>query len=103
MTFSFIIVNWNVRELLERCLLSIAKFSSHINYEIIVVDNASMDGSVAMMRERFPQINLIANTKNLGFAAGVNQGIKQARGGDIVLFNPGVGGMEAKLEKLFEG
>ena len=102
MTFSFVIVNWNVRELLEKCLLSIEKFSSHFNFEIIVVDNASMDGSVAMMRERFPQINLIANTKNLGFAAGVNQCIKQARGEYIVLLNPDVEVMESTLESLLE-
>lgn len=102
MTFSFIIVNWNVRELLEKCLLSIAKFSSHFNYEVIVADNASMDGSVWMMRERFPQINLIANTKNVGFAAGVNQGIKQARGEYIVLLNPDVEIKESTLEKLLD-
>ena len=102
MTFSFIIVNWNVRELLEKCLLSIEKFSSHFNFEIIVVDNASMDGSVAMMRERFSQINLIANTKNLGFAAGVNQGIKQARGEYVILLNPDVEIKESTLENLLE-
>ena len=102
MTFSFVIVNWNVRELLEKCLLSIEKFSSHINYKIIVADNTSMDGSVAMMRERFPQINLIANTKNLGFAAGVNQGIKQARGEYIILLNPDVEIKESTLENLLE-
>lgn len=102
MTFSFIIVNWNVRELLEKCLLSIEKFSSHFSYEVIVADNASMDGSVAMMREKFPQINLIANTKNAGFAAGVNQGIKQARGEYIVLLNPDVEIKESTLENLLE-
>lgn len=102
MTFSFIIVNWNVRELLEKCLLSVAKFSSHFSYEVIVADNASMDGSVAMMREKFPQINLIANTKNAGFAAGVNQGIKQARGEYIILLNPDVEIKESTLEKLLE-
>ena len=102
MTFSIIIVNWNVRELLEKCLLSISKFSGHFSYEAIVVDNASMDGSVAMMRERFPQINLIANTKNLGFAAGVNQGIKQARGEFIVLLNPDVEIKESTLKNLLD-
>lgn len=102
MTFSFIIVNWNVRELLEKCLLSIAKFSSHFDYEVIVIDNASMDGSVWMMRERFSQINLIANTKNLGFAAGVNQGIRQARGEYIILLNPDVEIKESTLENLLE-
>jgi len=102
MIFSFVIVNWNVRELLEKCLLSIEKFSSHFNFEIIVVDNASMDGSVAMMRERFSQINLIANTKNLGFAAGVNQGIKQARGEYVILLNPDVEIKESTLENLLE-
>ncbi|TAN58110.1 glycosyltransferase family 2 protein [Patescibacteria group bacterium] len=102
MTFSFIIVNWNVRELLEKCLLSIEKFNSHFSYEIIVADNASMDGSIAMMRERFPLINLIANTKNLGFAAGINQGIKQARGEYAVLLNPDVEIMESTLKNLLE-
>ncbi len=102
MTFSFIIVNWNARELLEKCLLSIINAGSHFNFEIIIIDNASEDGSIEMMRKKFPRINLIANTKNLGFAAGVNQGIKQARGEYIVLLNPDVEIMESTVENLLE-
>lgn len=100
MTFSIIIVSWNVREILEKCLLSVAKYGSYFNYEIIVADNASMDGTVAMVRDKFPQVNLITNTKNLGFAAGVNQGIKSAKGDYIVLLNPDVEIKELTLKNI---
>ena len=67
MDLSIIIVNYNVKEFLQNLLISISKASSNISKEIIIVDNASDDGSVEMIREKFPSAQLIANNKNLGF------------------------------------
>lgn len=86
---SIIIVNWNVRELLRRCLASISNTQSPIpTSEIIVVDNASSDGSAEMVRNEFPHVRLIANTTNRGFTGGNNDGLAQARGRYVLLLNP---------------
>jgi len=86
---SIVIVNWNVRELLRRCLNSIYQAGGNsLELEVIVVDNASADGSVAMVREDFPQVRLIANAENLGFTRGNNQAIAQSRGRYVLLLNP---------------
>jgi GT2 family glycosyltransferase len=73
-----IIVSWNVRELLARCLTSIQVEleRSRITSRIVVVDNASHDGSPEMVRERFPQVELVASDENLGFAKGNNVGLR---------------------------
>lgn len=84
---SIVIVNWNVRELLRRCLASI--FAADLpSLEVIVVDNASSDGSVEMIRAGFPQVVLIANPKNIGFPAGNNQGFAASRGRFVMTLNP---------------
>jgi N-acetylglucosaminyl-diphospho-decaprenol L-rhamnosyltransferase len=89
---SIVIVNWNVRELLRHCLDSIMSNlqppTSNFQIEVIVVDNASSDGSVAMLEKEFPQVRLIANGENLGFTVGNNQGIAISRGRYILLLNP---------------
>ena len=89
---SIVIVNWNVRDLLRRCLHSIISSfqppTSNFQIEVIVVDNASSDGSVAMVEEEFPQVRLIANSENVGFTVGNNQGIAASRGRYIMLLNP---------------
>jgi N-acetylglucosaminyl-diphospho-decaprenol L-rhamnosyltransferase len=86
---SIVIVNWNVRELLRRCLYSIFQLPlSNFQIEVIVVDNASYDDSVAMIEEEFPQVRLIANSENVGFTVGNNQGIAASRGRYILLLNP---------------
>jgi len=84
---SVVILSYNTRELLEKCLNSILENEKESNIEIIVVDNASADGSVDMVRKRFPQVVLIANEKNLGFASAVNQGLRISRGRFIVVLN----------------
>lgn len=81
-----IIVSYNAREELNRCLASLAT-SSGITLHIIVIDNASTDGNAAMVRSAFPQVTLIENSDNRGFAAAVNQGLARARG-DVILINP---------------
>ena len=84
---SVIIVNWNTRDLLRGCLASVLAETSAA-HEIIVVDNASSDGSAAMVAEEFPGVRLIANTENRGFAAANNQGLSVANGQNVLLLNP---------------
>jgi len=85
---SIIIVNWNVRDLLCDCLNSIYEKTLGITFEIIVVDNASSDGSVEMVRAEFPQVKLLANSENLGFARANNLALPSAEGEYIGLLNP---------------
>jgi GT2 family glycosyltransferase len=86
---SIVIVSWNVRSLLERCLLSLhANDSSRDWCEIIVVDSASSDGTVEMLRQQFPSVRLVASQSNLGFSKGNNVGIAQSSGQYILLLNP---------------
>jgi N-acetylglucosaminyl-diphospho-decaprenol L-rhamnosyltransferase len=87
---SVVIVSWNTRELLERCLRSLITDAqrSGISTEMIVIDNASSDGSVAALRERYHAVILDALEENIGFAAATNRGIRRATGSDILLLNP---------------
>ncbi len=87
MDVSIIIVSWNTRELLERCLYSIYRQCKRANFEIIVVDNASKDGSAEMVRDKFNEVVLIENERNRGFAAANNQGIARAKGRFVLLLN----------------
>ena len=88
MKLSVIIVNYNVEYFLEQCLHSVYKAIEGMEAEIFVVDNHSADGSLRMLHKNFPQINLIANQENLGFAKANNQAIQQAKGEYILLLNP---------------
>ncbi len=88
MDLSVIIVNYNVRAFLESALISVRKAMSGIDGEIIVVDNASDDGSVEMMQQKFPDVSLIVNKQNTGFAAANNLAMKSARGRYLLLLNP---------------
>jgi len=87
-----IVVSWNVRDLLRRCLASLSASPSaaspRIEIEIIVVDNASADGSADMVRAEFPQVRLIANDENRGFTAANNQGLAASQGRHLLLLNP---------------
>ena len=85
---SIVIVNWNVRDLLRRCLHSIDAATSTLQVEIIVVDSASSDDSAAMVEEEFPQVQLFTNSENVGFTVGNNQGIGVSRGRYVLLLNP---------------
>jgi len=87
MDVSIIIVNWNTKDLLRDCLKSVYQCTSDVDYEIIVVDNASTDGSVEMIRNNFPQAILIENSENRGFAAANNQGMSVAKGRYVLLLN----------------
>lgn len=90
---SFIIVSWNVRELLRRALQSILDDTPAYRVEIIVVDNASTDGTVEMLRSEFssatcPDLRVIANPTNVGFTRANNQGLEIAQGDFLFLLNP---------------
>ncbi|MDF2440124.1 MAG: hypothetical protein JWN98_1108, partial [Abditibacteriota bacterium] len=85
---SILIVNWNTRDLLRACLSSIREACRAVPHEVIVVDNASHDGSAAMVQAEFPEALCIASATNLGFAEGNNLAYRHARGGWIWLLNP---------------
>lgn len=84
---SVIIVNWNTRELLRRCLSSVYRYTSGIAYEVFVVDNHSSDGSPEMVEQEFPAVRLLRNDENLGFSKANNQAILLSTGRYIVLLN----------------
>lgn len=88
MKLSVVIVNYNVKYFLEQCLHSVEAAIKGIDAEVFVVDNNSVDGSVEMVREKFPDVKLIANTANTGFSVANNQAIKVASGEYILLLNP---------------
>jgi O-antigen biosynthesis protein len=85
---SVIIVNYNVCHFLEQCLLSVEAACKGVDAEVIVIDNNSVDGSVAMVREKFPTVQMIANKENVGFSRANNQGIRISEGKYVLLLNP---------------
>lgn len=84
---SVIIVNWNTRDLLAECLKSLADTLIGTSYDVWVVDNASSDDSLAMLAKNFPDVKLIANHENVGFARANNQAMAQSFGEFMLLFN----------------
>ncbi len=88
MKLSVVIVNYNVKYFLEQCLHSVAKASSNFDCEVFVVDNNSVDGSVNMVREKFPEVIIIDNHENLGFSKANNQAIRKSKGKYVLLLNP---------------
>jgi hypothetical protein len=90
MDLSIIIVNWNTRDLLAQCLQSVYDTVQGLAFEVFVVDNASTDGSADMVRERFPDVRLIENAENVGFARANNQAIRESCGRHVLLVNSDV-------------
>jgi len=84
---SIIIVSFNTRDLLRECLQTLIKEAGTLCYEVLVIDNASADGSADMVAVEFPTVHLIRSTINLGFAAANNLGFAQAQGRYVVLLN----------------
>lgn len=84
---SIIIVNWNGKDLLAKCLRCVESTVKRVSYETYVVDNASTDGSQEMVRRDFPNVKLIANKDNVGFATANNQAMKVAEGRYVLLLN----------------
>jgi GT2 family glycosyltransferase len=85
---SVVIVNYNVKVFLEQCLMAIDRARHDLNLEIYVVDNDSVDGSQAMVKKKFPNVKLVENRKNLGFAKANNQALKLVKGKYVLILNP---------------
>ncbi|MGH9785166.1 MAG: glycosyltransferase family 2 protein [Terriglobia bacterium] len=101
---SVIVVNWRVRDLLRACLQSLhAQIRMPAEeWELIVVDNDSGDGSAAMVQEEFPQAILLANAENLGFAKANNQAFGICRGRHILLLNPDTVVLDSAVDRMLE-
>lgn len=99
---SIIIVNWNASEHLRQCLHSIYNSGARLSLETIVVDNASTDGSVAMVCHEFPQVRLIRQHANRGFAAGNNLALSGARGRAVLLLNNDTILLPAALDAMMD-
>ncbi len=102
MQLSIVIVSYNVRYFLEQCLLSVERATEGMETETWVVDNNSADGTVDLVRERFPRVRLIANPRNPGFAVANNQAIRQARGRYVLLLNPDTVVQEDTFRKCYD-
>ena len=96
---SIIIVSWNTEEILRNCLKSVYEDGGDVAFEVIVIDNASSDGSAEMIRKNFPQVVLIENSENRGFAAANNQGITIAKGRYVLLLNSDTIVLDKAIEK----
>lgn len=88
MKLSIVIICWNDWEVIEPCLRSIFDGTHRIDYEVIVSDNGSTDGSVEKIRQHFPAVRILENGTNLGFARGNNVGIRAASGEYVLILNP---------------
>lgn len=104
---SIVIVSWNVKGLLRACLRSTLEeqqsdASPRLACEVIVVDNASTDGSADMVRQEFPAVRLIANADNVGFTRGNNQGIVASDGRHVLLLNPDTEVLDGALGEMVD-
>lgn len=97
---SVIIVSYNTASYLRRALVSLYKETALTRFEVIVVDNASSDGSAAMVRQAFPQVRVVETGSNAGFAAGVQLGTKLAKGTYLLLLNPDTVVLNAAVDRL---
>lgn len=104
MTLSIIYINYNTRGLLKQSLKHLFLINPALDFEVIVVDNHSTDGSVEMVKEKFPQVRLIESMENYGYARGANLGIAEAGGNYAAIFNPDIficqGSLEAMVNHL---
>lgn len=90
LSLSVIIVNWNTRESLLQCIGALSDGGIPDSMEIVLVDNGSSDGSVEAVRSSFPQVRVVANDLNRGFAGGANDGVLASTGRTIVVLNPDI-------------
>ena len=102
MMLSIIIVSYNTKQITDDCLNSIFHANWRSSYEVIVVDNDSRDGSVEMIKEKYPQVVLIANKENLMFAAANNQGAEIAKGKYLLLLNSDTLVYNDNLQKMID-
>lgn len=99
---SIIIVSWNTRDLLRDCLLSIYRETKAISFEIFVVDNASSDNTQVLVTKEFPQVKLIKNKENVGFARANNQAITESKAEYILLQNPDTVVLSGALDTMLD-
>lgn len=99
MKLSVIIVNYNVKYYIAQCIESLQRALQGIDSEVIVIDNHSQDGSCEYLKEHFPQLTLIENIHNLGFARANNIGIRQSQGEYVLLLNPDTFVAETTLQE----
>jgi GT2 family glycosyltransferase len=102
MDLSIIIVTWNSQEYIRNCLDSIFLSGGNFTSEVIVVDNGSSDQTAEIVEEFYPQVNLIQNKTNLGYAKANNQGLEEAKGEYILLLNPDTQVLEDALFLMYE-
>lgn len=100
MDVSIIIVNWNTCKITCECLQSVHEQTVKSKIEVIVIDNASTDDSVRMIKEKFPQVRLIENSANRGFAAANNQGIRVAKGRYLLFLNSDTLVLDGAIDKV---
>jgi GT2 family glycosyltransferase/lipopolysaccharide/colanic/teichoic acid biosynthesis glycosyltransferase len=99
---AIVIVGYNTRKLVRRCLESLRAFPPRCSWEALVVDNASGDGSVAMLRQEFPWVRVLANRHNLGYSAAVNQGLDGTHGDYVLVLNPDIVVREQALDRMLD-
>ncbi len=99
---SVIVVSWNTRQLLADCLRSVYDSANDLALEILVVDNASRDGSAEMVRDMFPSVHLVQNGANVGFARANNQALMLAAGRHVMLLNSDTVVLSGALQTLVE-
>jgi GT2 family glycosyltransferase len=102
MDLSIIIVTWNSEKYIRNCLDSILLSSGDFKYEIILVDNASTDQTVRSVEELYPQVKLIQNRRNIGYAKANNQGMEEAQGEYLLLLNPDTEILENALVSMLQ-
>jgi len=96
------IVNYNTKDFLDKCLSSIYRFDSKYDFKVIVIDNNSDDGSVKMVRNNYPYVKLVVNSKNIGYTAAANQAIKQTDSDFLILLNSDTEVFEGSIDRIIE-
>ena len=102
MDLSIIVLSYKTKRLLRECLRSIRFANPQLRYEVVVVDNASGDGTPQMVREEFPEHVLIESSTNRGYAGGNNLGLAAAKGRHVMIMNPDIFVKDGALEKLVQ-
>lgn len=102
MQVSVIVVNYNTKQLTLNCIESIYKHTCDVDFEIIVVDNASSDGSVEAIKQEFPEVKMVPSDTNLGFGRANNLGAKYAKGEFLFLLNSDTLLVENSIKKLYD-
>lgn len=101
-SLTVVIVSWNVRDILLENLRTLFDGNREVNFRVVVVDNASGDGTVEAVRKHFPQVTVVENRENRGFAAAANQGIERADDGHVLLLNPDMRVSPGAIQKTID-